>query len=144
MTQQRQSSALEFTMTFAVGLLFAVGLGVAGMTNANLVVAFLQIDSGWDPTLAFVMVGGIGVHFAFYSLIRRRNAPVFRAQFSDPSKKAIDRRLLAGAVLFGCGWGLAGVCPGPAIASLASLSSDVLLFAGSMFAGMGLFSLVNR
>lgn len=126
------------------GLLFALGLGLGGMTDPARVQGFLDIAGQWDPTLAFVMGGALAVHAPLTWLIRRRRAPVLAPAFPNVSQQSIDRRLLGGAALFGVGWGLAGYCPGPALVSLASGSGTVLLFVASMFAGMWLFGWWER
>jgi len=118
------------------GALFAIGLGISGMTDANKVIAFLIPLGGWDPSLAFVMVGAIAAHLAAYRWIIQRPAPLFHTTFATPSFTAIDTRLVVGSALFGAGWGLGGFCPGPGIASMHGLSSSALGFVGSMVAGM--------
>lgn len=125
---------------FAAGLLFAVGLAFGGMTDPNKVIAFLDFFGDWDPSLAFVMGGAVLVYAPLYRFSRRRRRPVFEDKFFLPTERDIDRRLVVGAVLFGFGWGLGGFCPGPALVATASLAPSALIFAGSMLAGMGLFT----
>jgi uncharacterized protein len=124
----------------ASGLVFGFGLAISGMTQPTRVLGFLDvlgIGSGtWDPTLAFVMIGALAVAAPGFVLARRRARPVFAAAAAWPSKTEIDRPLIAGAVLFGIGWGLVGLCPGPAIVNLATLSSRVVAFVLAMAAGM--------
>lgn len=127
----------------AVGFVFALGLGISGMTQPKKVVGFLDLFGAWDPSLIFVMVGAILVHFVTYKLIRRRTSPLFSVQWHVPTKKDITPALVAGAVLFGVGWGLGGFCPGPAMTSLASLEGKPVVFVISMLAGMYLFRLVD-
>jgi hypothetical protein len=122
---------------FLSGLLFAVGLGVSGMTDPANVLGFLDVAGAWDFRLAFVMVGAIGVHAALRPLILQRARPLFAAGFpSFPPTPGVDRKLLGGAALFGVGWGLGGYCPGPALTSLATGEPRVLVFVSAMFAGM--------
>lgn len=128
-----------------VGVVFALGLGISGMTRPEKVLGFLDLGGAWDPSLALVMVGAIAVHLVGYRLIvRRRARPIFGERFGIPSLRGVDRRLLAGAALFGVGWGLGGLCPGPALVSLASGSSSILIFVAAMLAGMRLYSALPR
>ncbi|MCS6925756.1 MAG: YeeE/YedE family protein [Candidatus Binatia bacterium] len=124
-------------------MLFAVGLGLSGMTQPAKVVGFLDLTGRWDPSLACVMLGAIAVHAPAYRLIRRRSAPIFAAAFAIPTRRDFDLRLVGGAALFGIGWGLGGFCPGPAITSLPSGHTAVLLFVPAMVAGMYLHTLVE-
>ena len=120
------------------GGLFGVGLVVAQMTNANKVVNFLNLAGDWDPSLALVMVGAIGVHIVLFRLILKRGGPVLADRFQVPSRTDIDSRLVGGAALFGVGWALGGFCPGPGIVSLPSGGAPALVFVGAMVAGMAL------
>lgn len=129
---------------FLAGLLFAGGLAVAQMTHAHKVVAFLDLGPSWDPSLAFVMVGAIGVHLALRRLVLRRRAPVLAATFEQPRRTDISARLVAGSLLFGLGWGLAGFCPGPALTAAGGGLSEALLFVPAMVGGMGLFAVLDR
>ncbi len=121
---------------FFVGILFALGLGVAGMTKPSKVLNFLDIAGTWDPSLMFVMIGAIGVYASSYKWISRRHRPLLTATFDLPQKQNIDRRLLLGATLFGIGWGIAGFCPGPAFVALGGGISGALLFVVAMTAGI--------
>ena len=120
----------------ASGLVFAIGLGLAGMTQPAKVFGFLNVFGNWDPSLAFVMMGAIGVHFFAYRLARRRMAPVAEKIFDLPTATAVDRRLVAGAAVFGVGWVLSGYCPGPAVVSLASGMLAPLVMVATMIVGM--------
>ena len=121
--------------SFAAGLLFALGLGLAGMTQPDKIRAFLDVAGAWDPSLAFVMAGAVGVYFVAYRLLRGR-APA--------APRGIDRRLVAGAILFGVGWGLSGFCPGPALVSVGAGARAALWFVPAMVAGMALYRLFAR
>ena len=121
---------------FLSGALFALGLSVAGMTEPQKVRAFLDFTGAWDPSLAFVMLGAVGVYALLYPLTTRRNSPWHCDEFSLPSKRRIDARLVSGAALFGVGWGLAGLCPGPAWSVLGTGSGTILIFVVAMLGGM--------
>jgi uncharacterized protein len=122
------------------GLIFGCGLAISGMTQPTKVLGFLDVlglaSGTWDPTLAFVMIGALVVAAPGYLLARRRERPLLAKIAAWPTKSDIDRPLVAGAVLFGLGWGLVGLCPGPAIANLATLSSRIVAFVIAMAAGM--------
>jgi len=121
---------------FACGLVFALGLGLSGMTQPGRVIGFLDVAGNWDPTLAVVLATALALGLVATPAILRRAAPLFEERFSLPVQSAVDFPLLLGAVLFGAGWGLAGWCPGPALVSLATLSPPVLFFTGAMLLGM--------
>ena len=125
---------------FLCGLMFGAGLVVSGMTDTARVLGFLDVlaipKGGWDPTLAIVMAAALIVSIPGFALARRRERPVLADIAAWPTRTAIDRPLIVGAVLFGAGWGLVGLCPGPAIVNLATLSPPVLLFVTAMIAGM--------
>ncbi|WP_408889395.1 DUF6691 family protein [Myxococcus faecalis] len=123
----------------AAGLLFALGLGVGGMTDPAKVVGFLDVAGAWDPSLAFVMAGALGAYALARGLILRRAAPVLADTFLEATSASVDGRLVAGAVLFGVGWGLSGYCPGPALVVLPVGGLTVALFVVGMVAGMGVF-----
>ena len=124
-------------VAFLAGLLFGVGLLVSQMTNPAKVIGFLDITGRWDPSLAFVMVGAIAVYGAAYWISRARDArPIFAADFYLPVRNQIDGRLVAGAVIFGAGWGLSGFCPGPAVVSIAFGDPRVWVFVVAMLAGI--------
>ncbi|MCS6899893.1 MAG: YeeE/YedE family protein, partial [Myxococcales bacterium] len=118
------------------GLLFGMGLGISGMTLPAKVIGFLDVTGSWDASLAFVMMGAIGVHAGLYPIIRRRQLPLFDSTFHIPTRRDLDGRLISGAALFGVGWGLGGFCPGPALVSLGSGSSGAALFVVAMLVGM--------
>lgn len=121
---------------FLSGLLFALGLGLSGMTDPANVLGFLDIAGDWDYRLAFVMGGAIAVHAALRPLIHKRERPLCAEKFPAFPASQVDRKLLMGAGLFGVGWGLGGYCPGPALTSLATGATQVLVFVPAMFAGM--------
>ncbi len=126
------------------GAVFALGLVVSGMVDPHRIIAFLDVGGHWDPTLAFVMIGAIGVHAPLAYVIRRRRRPVFEPVFHLPEPTAIDVRLIGGAALFGIGWGLSGYCPGPALVSLGTAATPVLVFVAAMIAGIAIARLATR
>jgi uncharacterized membrane protein YedE/YeeE len=117
------------------GLVFGLGLVVAGMTDPGKVQAFLDVGGHWDPSLALVMAGAIGVHFVLLRRVLRRGRPLFAATFHLPRRDEIDGRLVLGAAVFGVGWGLGGVCPGPGIVDAAAGSAYALVFTACMAVG---------
>jgi hypothetical protein len=127
---------LGYLVVFLSGTLFAVGLGVSGMTLPQKVIGFLDLGGHWDPSLAFVMAGSAGVYLLFYRWIKRRSSPLFDTEFHIPTRTDIDQRLLLGAGLFGIGWGLVGLCPGPAMTALVSGHPEALIFFTAMVTGM--------
>lgn len=135
---------MESLAAYLSGLLFAIGLGVSGMTQPGKVTAFLDFAGSWDPSLAFVMAGAVLVYGVGYRLALRRPKPVLRQGFDVPARRPLDKKLVLGSLLFGAGWGLAGYCPGPALVSLASLQWKPALFVLSMLAGMWLVRLVVK
>jgi uncharacterized protein len=118
------------------GLLFGVGLMVAGMTTPAKVVGFLDVTRGWDPSLGFVMAGAIAVNTVAFRLILRRRAPWFDGAFHLPTRRDLDVGLVVGAAIFGVGWGLGGLCPGPGLVSAAAGSAPALQFVAAMLVGM--------
>ena len=118
------------------GALFGIGLLISKMTNPSKVLAFLDIFGDWDPSLAFVMGGALLVTLVGYRLVLRRTAPIYAPKFRLPTRSDIDGRLVSGAALFGIGWSLAGLCPGPALASLAFGGASVVTFVVAMFVPM--------
>ena len=120
----------------AAGALFGVGLLTSGMVRPDKVLGFLDVAGQWDPSLAWVMVGAIGVHLLLRRLILRRTRPLLSSSFHLPSKRRIDSQLIAGAAIFGVGWGLGGYCPGPSLVTAATGTLSPLLFVGGMLLGM--------
>lgn len=122
--------------SFLCGLVFGFGLLISGMTQPAKVLGFLDVLGRWDPTLAFVMVGALAASGAGYAFARRQGRPVFGAKHLWPTRTNIDQALVVGSILFGIGWGLAGLCPGPALENLATLSPRVVVFVLAMIVGM--------
>ena len=119
-----------------VGLLFGAGLALSDMINPARVLAFLDLAGAWDPTLGFVMASALIPSAMGYILVRRMKRPVLAERFCIPENRVIERQLVLGAVLFGIGWGLVGLCPGPAIAGVAFGLWQPWVFIGAMIAGM--------
>jgi uncharacterized membrane protein YedE/YeeE len=128
----------QIAIAFALGIIFAIGLAVSEMINPARVIGFLDVAGRWDPTLLFVMAGALAVTVPFFPLILRRAKPLLAARFFLPTRTRLDGPLVLGAMIFGIGWGLAGFCPGPALAALASGSPAVMLFVLAMVAGQWL------
>jgi uncharacterized membrane protein YedE/YeeE len=126
----------QLAVSFVSGLLFSIGLAIAGMTQPQKVFGFLDLFGRWDPSLAFVMVGGIAVNAVVWRFVQKRPTPKLAAKWLVPTRRDLDAKLLGGAALFGVGWGLGGFCPGPGIASLASGSIEAIVFVLTMLAGM--------
>ncbi len=127
-----------------VGVVFALGLALGGMTDPAKVIGFLDIFGAWDPSLAFVMGGAIAVYAPIRWWTRRRSAPLLDHRFHLPTRRDIDARLVVGAATFGVGWGLAGYCPGPALVGSMALGTDAVFFTGSMLLGMAGLSAWQR
>lgn len=127
---------------FAVGVLFGAGLALSDLINPARVLAFLDVAGSWDPTLAFVMAGAVLVASLGYVLAHRMRRPLLAQAFCIPENRVLDRQLILGAVLFGLGWGLVGLCPGPAIAGLVFGLWQPWVFVAAMLAGMLLHRLV--
>ena len=160
MMRTPKSAALRNTAVFMSGLLFALGLGISGMTLPQKVIGFLDFgrigaavrDSGWggvwnsdwDPSLALVMVTSAGVYLLLHRLVLRRPAPLFDTRFHVPTDTVVDMPLLVGALLFGVGWGMVGLCPGPALVSIMSGHPWVWLFTAAMLVGMHAETVLRR
>lgn len=120
----------------AAGLLFGAGLAVAGMTNPHKVLNFLDVTRHWDPSLALVMGSAIPVSAMAFWLARRRSRPLLEPGFVLPTNRRLERPLWIGSALFGIGWGIAGLCPGPGFAALAIAPASATIFVVAMLAGM--------
>lgn len=130
--------------SFVCGLIFSAGLLISGMTQTEKVLGFLDVFGAWDATLAFVMAGAVAVASIGFALAGRRGAPMFATQNLWPTRRDIDAPLVIGAALFGVGWGLVGLCPGPALVNLAGLSLPVIVFVAAMAVGMLVFEAWNK
>jgi len=129
---------------FLVGWVFGMGLLISGMTDPGKVQGFLDLFGAWDPSLAFVMGGGVIVGLVGFTLAKRRTSSFLGSAMHWPTAQDIDRRLVLGSLTFGAGWGLAGFCPGPAIVSLGAGESKAALFVVAMMAGMLVYEVMER
>jgi uncharacterized membrane protein YedE/YeeE len=125
----------RYVISLAAGFVFGLGLVISGMSNPAKVIGFLDVAGGWDPTLLLVMGGALATTVPAFRLLESRPRPLFAERFEFPARNELDSRLIAGAALFGLGWGMAGFCPGPAITALATARLDVMLFVAAMIAG---------
>ena len=125
------------------GIIFGIGLVISEMINPEKVLGFLNIFRDWDPSLAFVMIGALIISTPVFHLFKKNDKPLFSSSFSIPTNKEIDKKLIIGSTLFGAGWGLIGLCPGPAITSLALLNMSSIIFVLSMFTGFYIASKLN-
>lgn len=134
-------TVFHLTSLFA-GLLFGLGMVISGMANPTKVIGFLDVAGAWDPSLIFVMGGALLIFMpAYFFLIKPQQKPLNAPEFSMSKNQMIDSRLLMGAVLFGIGWGIAGICPGPALSTLALGNPDVWVFFIAMMVGLGVMNL---
>ena len=131
------SSAGKQRLVYLVtGLLFGLGLAISGMVLPEKVIGFLDVTGNWDPSLAGVMGGAIAVHLPLVRWVQRRNVSIFGDALQLPKRKDIDWKLVVGAMLFGIGWGITGICPGPGIVNLVTLNPAVVAFVVAMLVGM--------
>ncbi len=129
---------------FIVGLIFGIGLLVSGMANPAKVLGFLDLAGNWDPSLAFVMGGAIGVGVIAFQFASKRQRSMLGEPMRLPTNQDIDKRLVLGGLGFGVGWGLVGFCPGPALVALGALEAKAVVFVIAMLAGMGIFEWLER
>ena len=135
---------MSASAAFLAGLLFGIGLIVSGMTDPGKVIGFLDVAGNWDPSLAFVMAGAILVGFFAFRSAQRRTRTFLGRAMQLPQKRDIDARLIAGSVVFGIGWGLAGFCPGPALVSFGSGQDKAAVFVAAMLVGMLAYTVAER
>jgi uncharacterized membrane protein YedE/YeeE len=138
-SRSRAGSLAVLSVAFAVGLLFGIGLIVSRMADPAKVLGFLDLAGAWDPSLALVMAGAVGVGSVGFLAARRRSESLLGLPMQLPSARGVDRPLVMGGLLFGIGWGLAGFCPGPALVALGAGYGEAIVFVISMLAGMGAF-----
>ena len=129
--------------SFASGLIFGIGLIISGMANPAKVLGFLDLTGRWDPSLALVMAGAILIGLVGFTLARRRTRSLLGLPMRLPVTRRVDRRLILGSLAFGIGWGLSGICPGPALVLMGAGIAKGWIFAAAMIAGMGVFELLE-
>lgn len=134
---------MKALISFISGVVFALGLGISGMTQPSKVIGFLDFAGAWDASLALVMIGAIAVYFVAFRMSRTMRAPLLAPRFWIPQRSDLDAQLILGAAIFGAGWGLGGFCPGPAITSLASGALPVVVFVVAMATGIYLHSMLR-
>ena len=125
------------------GIIFGIGLVISEMINPEKVLGFLNVFRDWDPSLALVMIGALAISTPIFHLFKNNNKPLFSSSFLIPKNKKIDKKLIIGSILFGAGWGLVGLCPGPAITSLALLNISSVIFVLAMLTGFYIASKFN-
>lgn len=130
---------MQRVIEFVLGLLFGLGLLISGMTDPGKVQGFLDVAGEWDPSLAFVMGGGVMVGLLGFGVAKKKAMSLSGASFQWPELTQIDRTLVLGSLMFGMGWGLAGFCPGPALVAMAAGNDKAVVFVLAMLAGMALF-----
>ncbi len=135
---------MRIVNAFVCGLVFGLGLILSGMANPAKVLGFLDLTGRWDPSLAFVMAGAVALAAIGFRLSRTRRTSVLGAPMQLPTARGVDARLVAGSLVFGAGWGLAGFCPGPALVSAGSGQPRAWLFVAAMLAGMALYAALER
>ena len=130
-------------VSLVAGIIFGIGLVISEMINPEKVLGFLNLFGNWDPSLAFVMIGALVVSSPLFHIIKNRENPIFAQNFNYTNNKSINNRLIIGSALFGAGWGLVGLCPGPAISSIALLNIHSIIFIVAMFFGFYLVKLIS-
>ena len=137
MSNIKQGKAFAYTLVaVGTGLLFGVGLTISEMVNPEKILSFLDIFGEWNPALVFVMIGALLITVPGFQLVNVKEEPFFALKFLLPDKTLIDKKLLGGAMLFGIGWGMVGLCPGPAVTALVTLRPEVFLFVAAVVIGM--------
>ena len=134
---------MKLIISYVLGALFSIGLSISGMVNPDKVLGYLDFFGKWDPSLVFVMAGGVLLNLVLFKPILKRESPLLAKDFSVPTNQIIDKKLILGSALFGIGWGIGGVCPGPGLSNLFLLNPKVIAFLVAMIAGMLIFKLVE-
>ena len=134
---------IALLISLLAGVVFAIGLVISGMSNPEKVIGFLDIFGNWDYSLLFVMGGAVSVNFFTFKFLIKRN-PVCATKHFLPTKTSLDKPLIIGSAIFGIGWGVLGICPGPGIVNLVTLSPTALIFILSMLVGMFIYNITER
>ena len=135
---------MKTVSAFVAGVLFAAGLVISGMTQPPNIIGFLDFFGAWNPALAWVMAGAVGVTAALYPLVMKRRAPLFESAFDAPAQKTIDLKLIIGSAAFGAGWGMNGFCPGPALVALGAGAMPAVVFTAAMVLGIFLHGVATN
>ena len=135
---------MNLFFSLLAGVIFGTGLLIGGMASPAKVIGFLNITRAWDPSLAFVMGGAISIGFFAFRSVKQRTRSVYGGAINIPVNRALDKRLIGGAAVFGIGWGLAGICPGPALVLLGAGKAKGIVFVGAMIVGMLLFGYLEQ
>ena len=135
---------MNIVVSLFCGIIFGIGLVISEMINPAKVLCFLNIFDEWDPSLAFVMIGALVISTPFFHLFKKKDKPIFATNFLISNATEIDKKLIIGSILFGAGWGLVGLCPGPAISSLALLNISSIAFVFWMSMGFYVASKFNK
>jgi uncharacterized membrane protein YedE/YeeE len=129
---------------FITGTTFAIGLAVSGMTQPAKIIGFLDVFGDWNPSLVFVLASAVGVYYVSFQLVTKRKAPLLDSTFMVPTRSDLDLRLLVGGILFGAGWGISGLCPGPILTTLGTTTAPVIILLGGLLVGLYVSGLIGR
>lgn len=130
--------------SFFCGVLFSIGLAVAGMTEPARIIGFLDVFGRWDPTLVFVLASAVGVYYLTFQIVTKRARPVIALKFMIPTRSDVDLRSVSGALIFGVGWGIAGLCPGPILTTLATGTAPVFALLITMIIGLYIAPMIGK
>jgi uncharacterized protein len=142
--KQPNTQVATLVSAFASGLIFGIGLILSGMANPAKVLAFLDLAGDWDPSLALVMAGAIAIGLIAFAIAKKRTRSLLGLSMQLPSSRVIDTRLVLGSLAFGIGWGIAGICPGPALVLVGTGSSKAIIFTAFMLLGMAIYEMLEN
>jgi uncharacterized protein len=135
---------LQSITSFICGVTFAIGLVLAGMTQPGKIIGFLDVFGNWDPSLVFVLASAVGVYFVTYQFVIKRKSPLLAPKFLVPTKTDLELKLVIGGILFGVGWGMSGLCPGPILTTLGTGSASVMILMVTMLIGFYISFYIGR